>query len=248
MDPVTTAVTETAALSPIAQMLGLGASSATASAPTSAMDVVIAIGLTFLLTAFISAVYRTIHQGPRYSQDYVHNLMLLGMVVSVIILVVSTKVETAFAVFAAFSIIRFRRAVPQAIDVGFIFFAMAIGMAVGAQQHQMAIISTLLVSLAILLVSTLDLFAPERPSHHLRIRVTPDIDYERDFAEPFAEHLDRIVLVSVESVQAGLMTELRYAVRLSENGSPQELVRELQKRNGNNRVLLKTESPTFEGD
>lgn len=248
MDPVTPLPTEAASSSPLAELLGLGGSAAGTAPPTSPLDVMVAIGLTFVLTAFISAVYRRIHRGPSYSQDYVHNLMLLGMVVSVIILVVSTKVETAFAVFAAFSIIRFRRAVPQAIDVGFIFFAMAIGMAVGAQQHELAIISTLLVSLAILLVSSLDLFSPERPSHQLRVRVTPDIDYERDFAEPFEEHLDRIVLTSVESVQAGLMTELRYAVRLREDGSPQELVRELQKRNGNNRVLLKTETPTFEGD
>ena len=248
MNPLTDTVTDTLGSSPIAELLGLGASTAVASTSPTALDVAIAVGLTFLLTAVISAVYRSIHQGPSYSQDYVHNLMLLGMVVSVIILVVSTRVETAFAVFAAFSIIRFRRAVPQAIDVGFIFFAMAIGMAVGAQQHQLAFISTLLVCLAILLVSKLDLFAPERPSHHLSIRVTPDIDYERGFAEPLAQHLDRIKLLSVESVQAGLMTELRYAVRLSESGSPQELVRELQKLNGNNRVLLKTESPTFDAD
>ena len=212
---------------------------------TTPMDVVIAISLTFVLTSFISAVYRIIHEGPGYSQDYVHNLMLLGMVVSVIIMVVSTKVETAFAVFAAFSIIRFRRAVPRAIDVGFIFFAMAVGMAVGARQFELAVISTLLVCLAMLIASYFDLFAPERPSHLLRVRVTPDIDYETAFADIFDSHLDRIVLRSVESVQAGLMTELRYAIRLREDASPQSLVREIQKNNGNNRVILKSQIQDF---
>lgn len=233
-------------MDPLSQLFGTLES---ASAPASAgpLEVAAAVVLTFILTGIIGFVYRRLHFGPGYSQDYVHNLMLLGMVVTVVMLVVATNATTAFAVFAAFSIIRFRRSVDRAIDVGFIFFAMAEGLAVGAREYELAIITTLLIAIAISIVFQLNLFAPDQPSHNLRIRVTPDIDYEKSFVEPFEQYLDRVSLLAVESVQAGLMTELRYAVRLKKGTSTHDLVNAVQQRNGNNRVILRTASPDFGG-
>jgi hypothetical protein len=49
----------------------------------------------------------------------------------------------------------------------------------------------------------------------------------------------------VESIQAGMMTELRYGVRLKESSSPGALVAAIQQINGNNRVLLTTASPDY---
>jgi hypothetical protein len=212
-------------------------------APVSAAEIALAIGLSFLLNLLIAWVYRTTHRGPLYTQDYVHTLMLLGMVVTAVILVVGQSVERAFAIFAAFSIIRFRRSLPETRDIGFIFFAMAVGMAAGARQYPLAVLTTLLVGAVVLLISRLDLFAPERTSHLLRVRVTNDIDYIAAFEPIFADCLDRATLLSVESVQAGMMTELRYAVRLAEGASPRELVSAIQARNGNNRVLLTAFGP-----
>ena len=232
-------------MDPLTQLLdGLAHTGADASA--SPLEVAGAITLTFLLTALIGTVYQRLHSGPGYSQDYVQNLMLLGMVVTVVMLVVATNASTAFAVFAAFSIIRFRRSVPRAIDVGFIFFAMAVGLAVGARQYELATVTAVLICLAVALASYLDLFAPDQPSHTLRVRVTPDIDFETAFETAFAEHCDRISLLAVESVQAGLMIELRYAVRLKKGASAHGLISALQARNGNNRVILRSASPDFD--
>jgi hypothetical protein len=231
-------------LDPLIELLeGLGSTTTPAASP---LEVAAAISLTFALTAMIGAVYRHLHTGPGYSQDYVQNLILLGMVVTVVMLVVATNATTAFAVFAAFSIIRFRRAVPRAIDVGFIFFAMSVGLAVGARQYELAAISAFLICLAIGLASYFKLFAPEQPSHSLRIQATPDIDFEQAFAEAFAEYCDRVSLMSIESVQAGLMTELRYAVRLKRGASSHELMRALQLCNGNNRIILRSTSLDFD--
>ncbi len=231
-------------MDPLTQMLE-GVSQAGAQPTASPLEVAGAITLTFLLTALIGTVYQRLHAGPGYSQDYVQNLMLLGMVVTVVMLVVATNATTAFAVFAAFSIIRFRRAVPQAIDVGFIFFAMGVGLAVGARQYELAVVTAVLICLAIALVSYFDLFAPVQPSHVLWVRVTPDIDYEAAFERIFGEYCDRVSLLAVESVQAGLMTELRYAVRLKKGVNSHGLVSELQQHNGNNRVILRSAAPDF---
>lgn len=222
----------------LSQLFGIAG--AGAADDVSLSEFILAIGLSFLLTLVVAAVYKRTHRGTAYTQDYIHTLVILGTVVTVVVLGIGDNLAAAFGVFAAFSIIRFRRALPEARDVGFVFLAMAIGLACGARNYDLAIVSTLLVSAMVLLLSGLDLFAPERPTHQLRVRVTNDIDYDTAFAEPFAALADRVRLLSVESVQAGMMTELRYAVRLAEGVRPSELVAALQERNGNNRVLLTT--------
>src|SRR5512140_2717892 len=147
--------------------------------PLTALEVVVAITLTFLLTAVIGAVYRHTHRGTFYTQDYVHALMLLGMVVTAVIMVVGHSVERAFAVFAAFSIIRFRRSVPETRDIGFIFFAMAVGMACGARQYALAVVTTFLIGAAVIAISRLNLFAPTRTTHLVRLRLHNGLDFEQ---------------------------------------------------------------------
>ncbi len=207
-----------------------------------------ALALAFALLVFIGWVYQHVHPGPGYQQDYVSTLIMLGMVVTVVIMVVSSQVHTALAVFAAFSIIRFRRNVSQSIDVGFIFLAMAIGLSIGAQEYGIAVFTTALVSLVVWLIHRLNLFAPSRPSHSLILRVTPDLDFDQVLAEPFAQFVESAKLQSVQTVQAGLMTELHYAVRLKVDTSPRELVLALRERNGNNRVHLTSASTVYEDD
>ena len=203
-----------------------------------ALEIVLAMTLSFLLMCLISAVYKKTYRGSDYSQDYVHTLIILGTVVSVVIMVVRGDPGTAFGMFAAFSIIRFRRSVRQSRDIGFIFLAMAAGLGVGARQYGLATITTIIICAVIYGFSTADIFAPKRLSHFLRIRVTNDVDYDAAFAQCFAQHLAHCELISVESIQTGMMTELRYNVSLKDETRPGAIVTALQQLNGNNRILL----------
>src|SRR5262245_19517360 len=81
-------------------------------------EIVVALFLSFGLNLLIATVYRKTYKGADLSQDYIHTLMILGTVVSVVVMVVrgdSTtdpgghkSQATAFGIFAAFSLIRFR--------------------------------------------------------------------------------------------------------------------------------------------
>jgi hypothetical protein len=202
------------------------------------LEIVAAIALSFVLTVLIAAVYRRTHRGTFYTQDYVHTLIILGMVVTAVIMVVGQSLERAFAVFAAFSIIRFRRSVPETRDIGFIFFAMAVGMASGARQYALAVLSTLVIGAVVLLIARLDLFAPARATHLLRIRVANGVDFDRAYAEPFARLFERAELRAIESAQAKTMTELRYAVSLRQGVGQRDVVEQLGAREGVDRVLM----------
>ena len=213
------------------------------------VEIFFATLLTFMLTALIASLYKVTFRGPKLSQDYAHTLMILGIVVTVIVMCVregeaSKAQATAFGMFAAFSIIRFRTTLSEARDIGFIFLAMAAGLAVGARQYGLAVSTVMLICAIIYYFSKRDWFAPNRASHFLRVRVTNDISYDTAFDHVFQKYLEKFDLISVESIQAGMMTELRYGISLRAGQKPGEFVGALQQVNGNNRVFLSTTAPT----
>jgi uncharacterized membrane protein YhiD involved in acid resistance len=227
----------------ISEVLGLNQ-------PTAPLqEIIVALGLSFLLNLLIASVYKATYRGSEFSQDYVHSLLILGTVVSVIVMVVrfdpnpQMAQATAFGIFAAFSIIRFRTNVSQSRDIGFLFLAMAAGLGVGARAYGLASATTVIICAIIYVFSSSDLFAPARASHRLRIRVTNDIDYDVVFREAFAKFLHDYDLLSVESIQAGMMTELRYNIHLKDSSKPGEFVAAIQQLNGNNRVMLTSTAP-----
>ncbi|MCP5536343.1 MAG: DUF4956 domain-containing protein [Akkermansiaceae bacterium] len=216
-----------------------------ASASPGPVEIITAVAVSLFLNLCIALLYKNTYRGKRYSQDYVHTLVIIGTVVTVIILIVKGEGggQIAFGMFAAFSIIRFRRTLDQARDLAFIFISMATGLTVGAlplNDLWLAVIVLMIVGVAVYIMAKRDLFAPRRVSHNLRVRVTNDINYDEAFAPIFAQFTDEVELRSVESAQAGMMTELRYGVTLKDSTKLADFMEKMQVACGNNRVLLTT--------
>ncbi len=203
-----------------------------------ALQILYALLLSFSLNCLIATIYKRTYRGTKYSQDYVHTLLILGTLVTLVIMVVRGSQSTAFGMFAAFSIIRFRRSVSQSRDIGFIFFAMATGLAIGAREYTMAAITTPIMCALILMISRRDAFAPRRLSHYLRIRVSNELNYDTAFRPAFDEFLSYRLLNSVETTQAGTMTELRFDITLLDPTQVGAFVNRLQQINGNHRILI----------
>lgn len=212
-------------------------------APT---EVLFAMALSFALNLLIGLVYKSTYRGTSYSQDFVQTIVLIGSITTILIMVVQGNAGIAFGMFAAFSMIRFRRNLGQSRDLAFVFFAMATGMVVGARFYTMALITTVIVSAVVAVLTKKDAFAPRRASHRLLVRVTNDIDFESAFAPIFADSADAIELLSVESVQAGMMTELRYGIQLRPGISMRDFIERMQLANGNNRIVISSNQRALE--
>jgi hypothetical protein len=206
----------------------------------SVWDVVLVLSLSFLLSLVIGWVYKKTYQGVSYTQSYVHTLTLMTMVVAVIMLIVGSSIARAFALVGALSIVRFRNAIKDTRDVGFIFFAMAMGMAVGTRLYVLAIAATIGIGLAWWLITRTNLFDKDIHDQILRIRLPADVDYESLFQGTFIKFLYRFDLISVETVQAGTLTELVYDVELKRKTKTQQFLEEMRKLNHNNKVVLIT--------
>lgn len=203
-----------------------------------ALEVVGAMLLSFVLNLFIATLYRSTYKGTRYSQDFVQALIMIGTITTILIMVVRGNAGIAFGMFAAFSMIRFRRNLGQARDLGFVFYAMSTGMVIGARLYTEAIIVTPMVGALLYLIASKDAFAPRRASHMLILRMTSDMSFEERLGPIWKDFADSAVLISVRSAQAGMMTELRYGLQLKSGVQVSELMERLHVACGNNRVIL----------
>ena len=108
-------------------------------------DIVIVLCLSFSLSLIIGKVYQVTHKGISYSQGNVQTYVLMAVVVAVIMLVIGSNIARAFSLVGALSIVRFRNAVKESRDVGFVFWAMAVGMACGTRFYLMAVFATIVI-------------------------------------------------------------------------------------------------------
>lgn len=204
----------------------------------SVTDVVLVMLLSFLLSAMIGWIYKITHRGASYTQSFVHTLVLNGMVVAVIMLVVGSNIARAFALVGALSIIRFRNAVKETRDVGFIFFTMAIGMAIGTKFYLLAVIAAVVISLVILIMTRFNWYAKKVVSQILRVQVPNDAAFDKMFDDVFLKFTSSSELISVDSVHGGMLTELTYSVGIKSPDRIQNFLGEIKRLNSNNRVTL----------
>ncbi|MCA9926792.1 MAG: DUF4956 domain-containing protein, partial [Anaerolineales bacterium] len=188
--------------------------------------------------AFIGWIYQITHRGTSYTQSFVFTLVLNGMIVALVMMIVGSSIARAFSLVGALSIIRFRNAVKETRDVGFIFFTMAIGMAVGTQFYLLATIGAVVISLVILLMIRFNWFAREMSSQILRVQVSNDMPFDSLFDRAFLKYTHSSELISADSVHSGMLTELTYSIGMKHSNQVQEFLSEIQKVSGNNKVTL----------
>lgn len=206
----------------------------------STTDVVLGLTLTFMLVSFVGWVYQKTHKGTSYTQSYVQTLVLMALVVDIIMLVVGSNIARAFSLVGALSIIRFRNAMKETRDVGFIFFAMAIGMATGTKFYFLAIVATIVICMIIYIMYRFDWYSRPMTSQILKIQVNNDVDFQKLFDGVFVKYTESSDLISVDSVRSGMLTELVYSVKLKKSSDNHKFLGSIKTLNGNLKVTLIT--------
>lgn len=114
-------------------------------------DLVMAMVVSALLAFVLAQVYRATHRGTSYSQSFLVTMFIMAVATSVVMLIIGSNIARAFSLVGALSIIRFRTAVKDARDTGYLFAAMIAGMGCGTGFYQASI--ALVVFLSGLLLS-----------------------------------------------------------------------------------------------
>ena len=97
----------------------------------------------FLIGLFIIYVYRKTYTGVVYSKAFSLCILMLAMVTAMIIRTISSNISLSLGMVGALSIVRFRTAVKEPVDTGFMFWGISAGIMAGAGLYIIAIIASL---------------------------------------------------------------------------------------------------------
>lgn len=193
--------------------------------------------LAFALSLAVVYTYRETHTGPSYSQSQAHTLVIMSVVTAVIMLVIGSNIARAFSLIGALSVIRFRSAVKDPRDVGFLYFAMAIGMATGTRFFAIATLLTCFVCGISFFLTRFQIGAKPLSEALLRVVLAEGQDAREPLEAAFGAHLSHWVLLSAEAIGGG-QRELTYSVQLSSGADEEALVQALQAVEGAERVAI----------
>ena len=201
-------------------------------------DIGIVLALSFVLSAAAATAYKATHRGTSYSQSFAQTLVIMGMLTALIMLIIGSNIARAFSLVGALSVIRFRNAVKETRDVGFMFFSMAIGMACGTRFYLLAMVADAILIAVIVLMYKLDMFSRRVGERLLRVRLPSGSDPERVLEPPFRQHLSDSRMIALETVAGGALDEAVYSVVLKKNVAAAQLLESVRAVNGNNKVVL----------
>ena len=185
--------------------------------------------IAFLCSTIIAMFYRYTYRGPGYSVSFINSIVVLGMITAVVIMVIGNNLARAFGLVGAMSIIRFRTAVKETMDIVYIFFSQAIGMAAGVGLHVIAIFGTVFIGLIIVALSKTNLFSFSTEKFLLQFRYSGSNGSEHaPYMPVLNKYCKQITLLNVKSVMEKQL-ELSYHVSIRNKKQNSEFISELGK-------------------
>lgn len=170
-------------------------------------DIILNLLIALLLSLFVLVIYKLSYQSNIYNRSFAMSLPVSALVTAMVIMAVSSNVILSLGMVGALSIVRFRTAIKNPLDTIFMFWAIGIGITVGADTTILAIIGSGVIGGAILFVQALELFT----SPYILI-----VELDSDFDEPAL--LDEVAKVykkytirnkSIQQSDAEITFELR---------------------------------------
>ena len=116
----------------------------------SALDMMLALGLSFAIGLFIFFIYKKTYAGVMYSSSFGVTLVGLSMISTFVILAVTSNVVLSLGMVGALSIVRFRTAIKEPLDIAFLFWAIAAGIVLAAGLIPLAVFGSVFIGLVLL--------------------------------------------------------------------------------------------------
>ena len=117
----------------------------------SILDTVLALAVALLIGLFIFIVYKKTLTGVMYSSGFALTLIGLSLVTTLVIIAVTSNVVLSLGMVGALSIVRFRTAIKEPVEIVFLFWSLAVGIVVGAGMIPLAIIGSVIIGIILLL-------------------------------------------------------------------------------------------------
>ena len=179
----------------------------------SILDMAVALVLAFGLGMFIFLVYKKTYNGIMYSASFGTTLVALTMITTVVILAVTSNVVLSLGMVGALSIVRFRSAIKEPLEIAFLFWSIAVGIVLAAGMIPLAVIGSVIIGVILLIFVN-------RKSHtnpYIVVLRCSGHDSEARAKEFLEEKAERCIIKS-KTAQKG-MVELNIEIRLKDDNT-----------------------------
>ena len=199
-------------------------------AAVSLFDMLLALVLAFCLGMFIFLVYKKTYQGVMYSSSFGVTLIALTMITTLVILAVTSNVVLSLGMVGALSIVRFRTAIKEPLDIAFLFWAIAAGIVLAAGMIPLAVVGSVFVGVVLLI------FVNKKPHCNPYIVVIQCDGHDSETAaRAYLEEMTNRCTVKSKSAQKGSL-ELTVEIRLKDDNT--DFINTLSEMQGVNSAVL----------
>lgn len=212
-------------------------SSTTTETGITLLPFILCIATALVIGFLLSLTYK---KQSKSSPGFLVTLAILPAVVGMVILMVNGNIGAGVAVAGAFSLVRFRSVPGTAKEICAIFIAMAAGLAVGMGYLVLAVLFTVILSVAEMLYNTnkMKSFYGNAQERQLRITIPEDLDYTDVFDDIFEKCFKTFELTEVKTTNMGSLFKLTYHVTLKDEIAEKKMMDEIRCRNGNLEISL----------
>lgn len=179
----------------------------------SMVDMVLAMVLAFGVGVFIFFIYKSTYQGVMYSSGFGVTLIALTMITTLVILAVTSNIVLSLGMVGALSIVRFRTAIKEPMDIAFLFWAIAAGIVLAAGLIPLAVFGSVCIGVVLYLFANRKVHT--RP--YIAVISCEDQNSEQSVLKILSENTQRCSLKS-KTARKG-MYELTYEIRLKSDNT-----------------------------
>ena len=196
----------------------------------SPLDMILTIILAFGIGVFIFYVYKKTYSGVMYSSSFGVTLIALTMITSQVILAVTSNVVLSLGMVGALSIVRFRTAIKEPLDIAFLFWSIAAGIILAAGMIPLAVIGSVVIGVILML------FVNKKPHRNPYILVLTCTDQQAEQeATKFVNAQVAKTVIKSKSVRSGLI-EINMDIRMKNDSTA--FVNQLSSMEGVNSAAL----------
>lgn len=179
----------------------------------SLLDMTLALLLAFALGLFIYFVYKKTFAGVMFSSSFGVTLIALTMITTLVILAVTSNVVLSLGMVGALSIVRFRTAIKEPLDIAFLFWSIAVGIVLAAGLIPLAVFGSAVIGVVLLV------FVNKKSHTNPYIVVLQCEDHESEVrAKEYLDQKTKRCVVKSKSAQKGLI-ELNLEIRLQDDNT-----------------------------
>lgn len=207
-----------------------------AAVPLDISAVILAALLAFVCGQIVAWIYMVTHSGLSYSRSFVNALIVIPVLVSLVMMVLSNNLITAFGMMAVFAIVRFRNILRDTLDTTYILSVLVIGMACGTQRKPIAVVGCLFTAAIMLYLWYTSFGSKHRYDVILNLHWSRPLEQLADLDGLLKRHSRRTHCASQRAHEGYEGADLSYRLLLRDPARVGELLGELRDLEGVSRV------------